>query len=403
MGDGTEEEAEDALFAALSAKAGRYVLSDKLKQILVPYLFRELGLLTLSDVESLGAKGFEEALDEAVDGTKFPAPLRSGALEWFAHLGDDPGPRLRSAKEKQQPKRVVATRKARIAPIEPDTDDDDDVMSIVSGLGGLGSDKQSKDEDKMRLSGDEIQALHRSVFKGRVVSASECEGVPYGQDCQYTEWARLLKKSGIVTFLKHLDDKDYGKAKEKLITLIREYNEKGFTQEVTILTGAMTSAEEMFVGDEKGLCSYWEAYWKLYQGRAFPKEIDLRLVVKSLKVGQSQGWQNPSLRSKMRSRNWVSSRPSSRGSTRKSTRSSKRPTPMLASCPTCAPAAAGAVRASVPRASARIARRRGISTGTARRDWQTRRPRHRERETNPMTSRPKERRSDGDGPVPLVR
>ena len=291
MGDGTEEEAEDALFAALSAKAGRYVLSDKLKQILVPYLFRELGLLTLSDVESLGAKGFEEALDEAVDGTKFPAPLRSGALEWFAHLGDDPGPRLRSAKEKQQPKRVVATRKARIAPIEPDTDDDDDVMSIVSGLGGLGSDKQFKDEDKMRLSGDEIQALHRSVFKGRVVSASECEGVPYGQDCQYTEWARLLKKSGIVTFLKHLDDKDYGKAKEKLITLIREYNEKGFTQEVTILTGAMTSAEEMFVGDEKGLCSYWEAYWKLYQGRAFPKEIDLRLVVKSLKVGQSQGWQ----------------------------------------------------------------------------------------------------------------
>ena len=78
MGDGTEEEAEDALFAALSAKAGRYVLSDKLKQLLVPYLFRELGLLTLSDVESLGAKGFEEALDEATDGTKFPAPLRSG-------------------------------------------------------------------------------------------------------------------------------------------------------------------------------------------------------------------------------------------------------------------------------------------------------------------------------------
>ena len=55
MGDGTEEEAEDALFAALSAKAGRFVLSDKLKQVLVPYMFRELGLLTLSDVESLGA------------------------------------------------------------------------------------------------------------------------------------------------------------------------------------------------------------------------------------------------------------------------------------------------------------------------------------------------------------
>lgn len=50
-----------------------------------------MGLLTLSDVESLGAKGFEEALDEATEGAKLPAPLRSGALEWFAHLGDDSG------------------------------------------------------------------------------------------------------------------------------------------------------------------------------------------------------------------------------------------------------------------------------------------------------------------------
>ena len=26
--------------------------------------------------------------------------------------------------------------------------------------------------------------------------------------------------------------------------------------------------EEMFIGDPKGLCVYWEAYWKLYQGRS---------------------------------------------------------------------------------------------------------------------------------------
>ena len=51
MGDGTEDEAEDALFAALSVKAGHFVLSDKLKQVVVPYLYNELGMLTLSDVE----------------------------------------------------------------------------------------------------------------------------------------------------------------------------------------------------------------------------------------------------------------------------------------------------------------------------------------------------------------
>ena len=135
--------------------------------------------MTLSDVESLGAKGFEEAIDEAAEGTKIPAPLKSSALEWIAHLGNEPGPRFNRATEKTPTRRVGATRKARIAPIDPDNDDL--MMTTMSGLGGFGSDKQSKDEEKMQLSGDEIQALHRSVFKGRVVSASECEGVPYGR------------------------------------------------------------------------------------------------------------------------------------------------------------------------------------------------------------------------------
>jgi hypothetical protein len=43
-------------------------------------------------------------------------------------------------------------------------------------------------------------------------------------------------------------------------------------------------AEEMFGEDLVGLCKYIEAYLKLYKGRAFPKEVDLRLVVKSLRA-----------------------------------------------------------------------------------------------------------------------
>ena len=73
--------------------------------------------------------------------------------------------------------------------------------SVANGYGSLSSDKQTKDEMRMNLAGLQIQGLHRSLFKGRVVSEEECEGVPYGQDCQYTEWARLLKKSGILSFL----------------------------------------------------------------------------------------------------------------------------------------------------------------------------------------------------------
>ena len=291
MAGGAEED-EDALFAELSVKAGRFLLADKLKQAIVPYLVTELGLKTLSDVESLGAKGFEQAVDEATASVKMPAPLKSGALEWFAHLGDDPVLRVRVAKEKTPNKKAGYSSKAKKTYIDPETDDDDDNVSVCSNfVGGLGADKQAKDEEKMKLTGDEIQALHRSVYKGRVVSSVECEGVPYGQDCQFTEWARQLRKTGVVSYLKLLEDKDSVKAKDHLVTLIREYNEKGYTQEVTILTSAMTSSEEMFIGDEKGLCNYQLAHWKYYQGRAYPKEIDLRLVVKSLKLGYSQNLQ----------------------------------------------------------------------------------------------------------------
>ena len=55
------------------------------------------------------------------------------------------------------------------------------------------------------------------------------------------------------------------------------------TREVTIITTFLTAAEELFQGDEKGLCAYIEAYMKKYKGRTFPKEVDLRLVVKSLR------------------------------------------------------------------------------------------------------------------------
>ena len=64
----------------------------------------------------------------------------------------------------------------------------------------------------MKLAGLQIQGLHRSLYKGRVVSEEEsvwASPVPYGQDCQYTEWARLLKKSGILSFLSLLATRDW--------------------------------------------------------------------------------------------------------------------------------------------------------------------------------------------------
>ena len=291
-GSGGDPVARDELLVALGVKAGRFRLGKKLKSVLATYLSGTLELETLEEVESLGAKGFEQALAMACEGVEMPPPLMSGALEWFANLGETlsedrtaAAAKARTATPKMGVGRAAAAAPRRATSFDPATDDDDDDLeSVADFLSSVGVDKQSRDEAIMRLSGDKIQALHRSVYKGKVVSEAEVEGVPYGQDCAHTEWARQLKKTGIVSILKHLESNDYAKAKDHIITLIREYNEKGFLQEVMILTAFVTSAEEMFQGDEKGLCMYWLAYWKFYQGRGFPKEVDLKLVVRSLKL-----------------------------------------------------------------------------------------------------------------------
>ena len=276
-----------SLVSALSVKAGRFRLSNKVLEVLAPYLVITLELKTLDDVESLGSRGFEMALYTADENDLIPEPLKVGALEWFAAMGAAPTEEPPKA-GKTPAKGAGSVRKPKEAYAA--TDDDDDLESLAeSTVGDFGSSKMIKDLAAQKLSKGEVQALHRSVFKGRVVPECEVIGVPYGQDCQYTEWARQLKKSGVVSFVSLLATRDYAKVKEHLITLIREYNEKGYVQEVTVLTTRVTSAEEMFVGDDKALCSYWEAYWKYYQGRGFPKEIDLYLVVRSMRnAGSTQ-------------------------------------------------------------------------------------------------------------------
>ena len=48
-----------SLVSALSVKAGRFRLSNKVLEVLAPYLVITLELKTLDDVESLGSRGFE--------------------------------------------------------------------------------------------------------------------------------------------------------------------------------------------------------------------------------------------------------------------------------------------------------------------------------------------------------
>ena len=75
--------ARDNLVVILSVKSGRFRLGKKVKSALATYLSQTLELETLEEIESLGAKGFGEALAAACEGKDVPEALKSGALEWF--------------------------------------------------------------------------------------------------------------------------------------------------------------------------------------------------------------------------------------------------------------------------------------------------------------------------------
>ena len=55
-----EDDDMDVLHDLMSGRSGRYLLSSKVRRVLVPYLVETLGFQSLEDVESLGAKGFEQ-------------------------------------------------------------------------------------------------------------------------------------------------------------------------------------------------------------------------------------------------------------------------------------------------------------------------------------------------------
>ena len=129
-----DEDEMDELFERLGVRAGRLVLSVRMRRMLVPYLVETLGLTTLEEVESLGARGFEQALTAADARGEMPEPLKSGALEWYANLSVPSRPRAAAKAAKEKTPRFGSARfKAKPAPRD-DSDYDDDVESVARSL-----------------------------------------------------------------------------------------------------------------------------------------------------------------------------------------------------------------------------------------------------------------------------
>ena len=270
----------DALKAEFGSKRGQLVFPRKLASPIATYFHDTLDIKTMDEVMGFGPDGFEAALGEV---GKVPVPFLVTAMAWYNYKEPVAGPKKSSASGKKSvPPTSFRLGGAGISTTFADTDDEWDDESM-GGDARPASAMQEHDEARLKLSGAQITALYRSVYSGQIQAEDECEGVSYGSDCTQTEWARKLIKSEVEPVTKLLAKGDYGNVKEHFVTLIRDYNANGMTREVTIITTFLTAAEEMFTGDDKGLCAYIAAYMKKYKGRAFPREVDLRLVVKSLR------------------------------------------------------------------------------------------------------------------------
>ena len=116
-------------------------------------------------MESLGAKGFEQAITAADTKDEVPEPLKSGALEWFASLAAPtclrPAARF-AAKEKTH----GSSRKQKtVQEARDDSDVDDDVESVANGYGSLGSDKVVVSYPRRMRTRDRARVSRRSALK----------------------------------------------------------------------------------------------------------------------------------------------------------------------------------------------------------------------------------------------
>lgn len=285
-GDDYEEMTYEEFQAAFKSKKGRSVFPRKLVEPVADFIYHTLEIKNIEEVIDFGSDGMESVINEVCENP--PPPLVKSALQWL--MSKDEPEASSSSTTTAKPKPMAAPKKGgKGIAFAFESEDEEDGGSVMGEPKVVMSSMEERDSARLRLSGAQITALYRSCFQGQIVTDDEVEGVPYGSDCTLTDWARKLKKTDIEPLPALLKKRDYGPVKDHFVALIREYNDNGMTQEVTIITTFITAAEEMFQGDDKALCAYIEAYMKLYKGRSFIKEVDLRLVVKSLRsTGVSQ-------------------------------------------------------------------------------------------------------------------
>ena len=252
--DATEEEIREFL---RTGEDGRPAVPEAIAEPLVEYL-AELGM-PLADVKGLGLEAYDQAW-QMIHG-KYMSYFYKGRLAAF--LGVEWSPpddayelRDKAAEVESPPKAVVETPPPRslVKPVTTTRKAFDPEEKLATGLTRL-----------------QTTALDTSIHVGTLVTEEEVEGETFGGDAATTTIAKAQRKASTGYTLPELVAKsDADGVMEMLTNLTRDYNNRGMTTEVTLLTAARTDMDEIFSTDQKSKLQYLMRYRKKYRGLGFP-------------------------------------------------------------------------------------------------------------------------------------
>jgi len=136
----------------------------------------------------------------------------------------------------------------------------------------------------------QLMAFIASYTNGTVIDESEIMDEKVGSDPLTWEVTKSWRKAKTgATLMEIFASNDQLHYMEMLTNLIRDYNQRGCTTEVTNLTAFKTETEEVYSGHPKGILPYVKRFHSKYKSRGFPTPVDFGLVIKDLAGTNSAG------------------------------------------------------------------------------------------------------------------
>ena len=184
---------------------------------------------------------------------------------------------------KASKKKTKASKKAPpvlVVGDESDTSasDDEDAAEPVVVIGDHDKERARTDMAVQRLSGARMMALSVALEVGSVVPLGSVKGMLYGSNARLFDLVKQSRKAGVDTLGSLLNDKNKVKIGPHFTSLMRDYTQRGLTEETSLISSFWVETQRNFDGDWVGLMDYLDSYFKTYSGRGLPTPFDISIA-----------------------------------------------------------------------------------------------------------------------------